>query len=189
MSRSVSNTKEKPRLVLYVHQHKLRQYDTQSTTYELSVLMVEPEDDHPRNISRTSQEYRFPGIGIFEDLQIRCYLSWYRGQFNATSWDVGYHGHMSMDSVAEAEQKVKGLKLVHKIRTAMLVQPATFGQFAVLMAAGFGVRECCRERDDNKGQMYSDHQWQLGPLPYAQGWIDEEIERLRKKYAPIPEAA
>jgi hypothetical protein len=48
------------------------------------------------------------------------------------------------------------------------------------MAAGLGVKECCREADGSHGTFYSDHEWQFLPLSRIQEWIDEEIAKLRK---------
>lgn len=182
--------KKAPRLVLYFRPWEPSTYDTEATHYRLSILMVEEGRDTPSNISRTSHEYKYPGIGVLEDLQIECYLSWYNGQFQAGSFSVLYHGSLYLERIEEAEQMVRGLKRAEKIRKAFPVQPQTFGQYAVLMASGFDVKECCRERDQRSGSFYTDHDWQYLPLSYAQEWIDAEIARIRKlKVGSAEEAA
>jgi hypothetical protein len=124
---------------------------------------------------------------MFEDLEISCYIHWRNNEFHADDWNTRYHGYMWIERHEEAEQMAKALKLVEKIRTAFPLQPKTFGQYVVLMAAGLGVKECCRERDGRAGTFYSDHEWQFLPLSYIQGWLDEEIDKLRK--AHVMEAA
>jgi len=169
-----------PRLAVYFTQHKAEQYDSDSSNYRLHILHIQDEqgDKGPRNCSRGS-EYRYPGTAIFEDLEMSCYMTWRNGEFSADMWETRYHGYMYVDANA-AETMLKGLRKVEKIRAAFPLTPTTFGQYVALMCAGFGVKELCRETANGRTGFYSDSAWQYLPISYIQGFVDEEIARVRK---------
>ena len=167
-----------PRFAVYFTEHKAEQYDSDSSNYRIHILHIQDEDHDkgPRNCSRGS-EYRYPGIGVFEDLEISCYMTWRDGQFSADMWETRYHGYVDMDA---AETMLKGLRKASKIQQSFPLRPTTFGQYVALMAAGFGVKEVCRETANGRTGFYSDSAWQYLPLSSIQGLIDDEIARVRK---------
>lgn len=167
-----------PRLVLYFQPWKPQQYDTHDSTYSLSILRVDPRDDKPRNCSRTGA-WDAPGTEMFDDLAISCLLQWSNGKFSADCFDVTYRGYMVL-SLMDLEVMRKGLKRIEKIRAAFPCRPQTFGQFAQMLCMGLGVKEICRETRANHTGFYTDNEYQYLPISYAQGFIDEEIERVRK---------
>jgi len=169
--------KAAPRLVVYLSKWKPEQYDTDSSCYRIHILYVE-EDGKPRNCSR-SGEYHAPGTGMFEDFEMSCHMTWRDGQFTASSFETRYHGYMYVE-LKDAEVMLKTLKRAAKISDAFPVRPQTFGQYVALMASGFGVKECCKESHESNTGFYTDSEWLYLPLHYAQGWIDEEIESIRK---------
>lgn len=176
-------TKPAPRLVVLFNPWTRGEHDYgDSTNYRFHILHVDPKDEKPRNCSR-SGAWEAPGTEIFDDLELSVYISWFNGQFSANSFSVRYHGYMFVD-MADAENMLKGLKKASKVWKAFPIQPQSFGQFVVLMAGGFGVKECCRVRHDGHTGMYTDSEWQYLPLSYIQHWIDEEIDKLRKSFCP-----
>jgi len=108
-----------------------------------------------------------------------CYMTWRNGEFSANMFETRYHGYMYVDTPA-AETMLKGLRKASKIQSAFPLTPTTFGQYVALMAAGFGVKEVCRETANGHTGFYSDSAWQYLPISYIQVLIDEEIARVRE---------
>lgn len=167
-----------PRLALYFQPWKPQQYDTCSSTYNLTILRIDPKDEKPRNCSRTCA-WDAPETEMFDDLTISCLLQWNKGEFSADCFSVDYRGYMILNLV-DLEIMRKGLKRVHKICSNFPCYPQTFGQFVQMLCLGLGVKEVCQEiRTSNTG-LYVDNEYRYLPISYAQELVDAEIERIRK---------
>ena len=159
-------------------------YGSSGNFWELSIVRIDAEKESPRNCDRDSWER--PEERIFEDLAIRCYISWYGGKFEARSFSVEYRRVFSVDMNC-AKILFSGLQRVHKIIESFPIKPESFGQFVCLLAGGLGVKEMVRKSphsDRRHGIMYSDYQWQVLPLSSAQRIVDELIDAAKERMFP-----
>lgn len=175
----------KTRFAILLRPVKLDYDGMESGFYKLHVVKV--ENDQPRNCSHSA--WPDENERIFDDLTFRLYFSWRDGEFHAEMYEYLYDNVGSVDG-ARCETLSKGLKKCAKARDAFQINPASFGQFVTLMAAGLGVKEIIRESPGEKRRnasgwaMYSDSTWQTLPISHAQGLIDAEVEAVREKVLP-----
>jgi hypothetical protein len=184
--------KEKTRYAVLIEAPKVdRSYGSSGAFWELNVVRIDAAKESPRNCARDSWER--PEERMFDDLNIRCYYSWYDDKFQAHSYTVEYKNVYSVDLNC-AEILMGGLKRVQKIVSAFPVQPESFGQFVCLVAAGLGVKECVRKHPATDGRrngngMYSDYTWQVLPIGSAQRIVDEHLDAVKEQLFPSAEVA
>ncbi len=177
----------KTRLAVMIDAPKLdTTYGASGGFWELSIVRVDSANGSPLNCDRDSWER--PEERIFEDMAIRCYVSWFDGKFAAQQFNVEYKGVYSVDLNC-VKILSAGLQRASKIIESFPVRPESFGQFACLLAAGLGVKEMIRKSphytERQRGSLYSDYQWQILPVSSAQNVIDELLNAAREKMFPV----
>jgi len=152
------------------HEVKLEtDYDgTARGTMEVSVVKL--ENGKVRNDSH----------GPFDDLVFRCTWSEKLDDGRPYAWEVEYRQVYAVD-LANAERMLKVLRKLH--RAKLPLQPATFGQYAVLMARVLGIGKLvqCTEK---WGSMYTEMEHRVDDISMAQGVLDRTISEAYRKQKP-----
>ena len=187
----MKDTQPKTRFAVLIEEPKLdTSYSASGCVWELSVVRVDPAKEEPRNCDRDSWER--PEERIFEDMKIRCYISWYGGKWEtARSFTVEYKNVYTVDSNA-VKILSAGLARVEKIVKSFPVQPETFGQYVCLLASRLGVKELIRKSPNAKrrdGFGYSEYQWQVLPVACAQRIVEELLEQAKDQMFPTAQVA
>ncbi len=182
-----SEKTSKPRFAVLIDAPKLdTSYNSMGSIWELEIVRIDPGKEEPRNCARDNWDR--PEERIFDDMKIRCYVSWYDGKFTAQPSGVEYRNVYSVDMNC-VKILSDGLKRVGKIVESFPCQPETFGQYVCLVASGLGVKEMIRKSPHESrqcGSMYSDYQWQTLPLTSAQRVIDDLLDKEKERMFPNP---
>lgn len=176
----------KTRFAVMIEAPKLdTSYGASGSIWELQVVRVDAAKEAPRNCDRDNWER--PEERIFEDLAIRCYVSWYDGKFAAQQFSVEYKNVYSVDMNC-VKILFAGLQRVQKTIDSFPVRPESFGQFVCLLATGLGVKEMIRKSPhaerQGRSSSYSDYQWQVLAIASAQRIIDELLDAAKEQMFP-----